>query len=89
MIKAVVENGAIHPLGALPASWREGQELEVREADLSEDRVDETWLCEFKALSDAIPADDHRRMADVLAEQRRECRHWVAREMGLNGCPGI
>lgn len=88
-MKAVLESGTIRPLGALPVSWREGQELEIREADPWGDGSDETWLSEFKALSDAIPADDHDRMADVLAKQRRECRHWVAREMGLNGCPGI
>lgn len=72
MIRAVLKNGRIRPLEALPQHWREGQELTVEGEAPSDDPADiKRWHEKLLILSAQIPAQDHGRMADALAEQDR------------------
>jgi len=84
MVKAIIKNGSIQPLGPIPKSWREGQELEIKEAEAGcEPEDDGSWREEFRALSGQITPDDHVRMAEALARQRKESKDYVGQQMGL------
>ena len=85
MIRAVLKKGKIHPLDALPEHWREGQELIVEGCQPSDDPADiKKWHEKLMALSAEIPAEDHERMAAALAEQDRQAKERMRRDMGLN-----
>jgi len=78
MIRAILKKGKIQPLDELPKHWREGQELIVEGCEPSDDPADiKKWHDQLVALSAQIPAEDHERMADALAE-------WV-RQPGFSG----
>jgi hypothetical protein len=85
MIRAILKNGKIQPLDELPAYWHEGQELIVEGCEPSDDPEDiRQWYAELVELSAQIPDEDHERMAAALAEQKRQAKDWMRREMGLN-----
>jgi hypothetical protein len=84
MIRAILKKGKIQPLDGLPAHWREGQELIVEGGEPSSDPADiKKWHEKFLTLSAAIPAADHEQMAAALAEQDRQAKGLMRREMGL------
>ena len=84
MIRAVLKKGKIQPLDELPGFWHDGQELIVESCEPSDDPEEiRKWYREFVALSRAIPAEDHKRMAAALAEQDRQAKEQVRRDMGL------
>jgi hypothetical protein len=84
MIRAILKKGKIRPLDELPAHWREGQELIVEGCAPSDDPKDiKKWHAELVALSAQIPAEDHKRIAAALAEQDRQEKERMRREMGL------
>ena len=67
-----------------PEHWREGQELIVEGCEPSDDPEDiKKWYAELVALSAQIPAEDHKRIAAALAEQDRQEKERMRREMGL------
>jgi hypothetical protein len=85
MIRAIFKKGKIQPVDALPPQWREGQELIVEGGAPSDDPADiQKWHDELMALSAHIPAEDHERMAAAVAEQDRQAKELVRRDMGLN-----
>jgi hypothetical protein len=85
MIRAILKKGKIEPLEELPGHWRDGQELLVEGGEPSDDPADiRKWHEQLLALSAQIPAEDHKRMAAALAEQDREAKESMHREMGLN-----
>jgi hypothetical protein len=85
MIRAVLKKGKIQPLDELPPHWRDGQELIVDGGEPSDDPVEiKKWHDKLLALSAHIPADDHARMAAALAEQARQARERMRRDMGLS-----
>jgi len=85
MIRAVLKKGKIEPVDELPEHWREGQELIVDGGEPSDDPADiKEWHDELVALSVQIPAEDHERMAAALAEQDRQAKELMRREMGLD-----
>jgi hypothetical protein len=85
MIRAILKKGKIEPVEALPANWRDGQELTVEGGEPSDDPVViKKWYEKLLALSAEIPAEDHKRMAAALAEQDRLAKESMRREMGLN-----
>ncbi len=85
MIRAVLTKGKIQPLDELPQHWRDGQELIIEGCDPSDDATAiRTWYDELLALAAQIPQEDHKRMADALAEQRRHGKEMMRREMGLS-----
>ena len=85
MIRAILRKGKIQPVDELPSHWREGQELIVEGCEPSDDPADiKEWHDELVALSAQIPAEDHERMAAALAEQDRQAKELMRREMGLD-----
>ena len=85
MIRAILKKGKIEPLDALPTHWRDGQELTVEGSEPSDDPAEiKKWHEKLLALSAQIPAEDHKRMADAVAEQDRQAKESMRREMGLN-----
>jgi hypothetical protein len=84
MIRAILKRGKIQPLEELPKHWREGQELIVQGCEPSDDPAAiKQWHDEFVALSAQIPPEDHARMAATLAEQDRQGKELMRRDMGL------
>ena len=84
MIRAILKKGKIQPLDELPQHWREGQELIVEGCEPSDDPADITiWHDKLVTLSAQIPAEDHERMAAALAEQDRQAKELMRRDLGL------
>ncbi len=84
MIRAILKKGKIQPLDELPEHWLEGQELIVEGCEPSSHPADiEKWHDELVALSAQIPAEDHERMAAALAEQDRQAKELMRRDLGL------
>ena len=84
MIRAILKKGHIRPVDELPESWSEGQELIVDSCDPSDDPEEITrWFEKLRNLSREIPQSDHKRLAAVLADQDRQSKEQVRREMGL------
>jgi hypothetical protein len=84
MIRAILKKGKIQPLDELPPHWREGQELIVEGCEPSGDPADiRKWQAKLVALSAQIPAEDHERMAAAIAEQDRQAKEVMRRDMGL------
>jgi len=85
MIRAILKKGKIQPVDELPEYWREGQELIVEGAEPSEDPADiKRWYAKLLALSAQIPPEDHQRMAAAVAEQDRQAKEQMRRDMGLD-----
>ena len=85
MIRAISNNGKIQPLDELPRHWREGQELIVESCEPSDDPADiKKWHDELVALSAQIPVEDHTRMAAAVAEQSRQAKERMRRDMGMD-----
>jgi hypothetical protein len=84
MIRAILKKGKIEPLDGLSEHWREGQELIVEGGEPSDDPAAiKKWHEKLLALSAQILAEDHKRMAAALAEQDRQAKEWMRRDMGL------
>jgi hypothetical protein len=84
MIRAILKRGKIQPLEALPKHWREGQELIVAGCEPTDDAAAiKQWHDQLVALSAQIPPEDHTRMAAALAEQDRQAKERMRRDMGL------
>lgn len=85
MIRAILKKGRIQPLDELPGHWREGQELTVACREPSDNPADtKVWHDDFVVLSAQIPAEDHARMAAAIAEQDRQAKERMRRDMGLD-----
>ena len=85
MIRAVLREGCIQPVSEVPAEWIEGQELIVEEDPPvigPEDAANA--LRELRGLSAEIPPDDHRRMAQAIADEDRLGKEAMRGEMGLS-----
>jgi hypothetical protein len=85
MIRAILKKGKIQPLDELPQHWREGKELIVEGCEPSDDPAEiKKWYDELLGRSAQTSAKDHERMAAALAEQDRQAKELMRREMGLN-----
>ena len=88
MIRAVYRKGAIEPLDSVPADWREGQELEVREP---EDALEanwpptaeelEKWSADVLAATAGITDEEHAEFLKALDEIEAESKELGRREM--------
>ena len=87
MIHAVVKNGVIQPLEALPPNWQDGhkvvvQDLEARSANGAEDF--DTWSEDMKTLTAALnDPEEWQQIEAALTEADRQSKARVRREMGL------
>lgn len=85
MIRAILKKGKIQPLDELPPHWRDGQELIVDGGEPSDDPAEiRQWHEKLLSLSAQIPAEDLKRMAAALAQQDRQEKERMRREMGLS-----
>jgi len=82
MIRAILKKGKIQPLDELPQHWREGQELIVEGCELSDEPAEiRNWHDKLVALTAEIPAEDHERMMAAVAEQDRQAKERMRRDM--------
>jgi hypothetical protein len=85
MVRAILEDGLIRPLGTLPAHWTEGQELVIDEMVATPSPEDlESWSREVAALAAEIPPEDFDRLETALEEADREAKAHVRRQMDLD-----
>jgi hypothetical protein len=86
MVKAIVDGGGIRPLEPLPADWRDGQPLRVEKADDGDASVSEIDhdFAVLAALCAARDPADEEAMDRAVQEARRQAKHHVRREMGLD-----
>jgi hypothetical protein len=82
MIRAIVRDGRIQPIDPLPATWEDGQELEVEAATAEMDDIDDA-IREIKRRAREIGEDDWQRMESALAEADEQAKAIVRRQMGL------
>ena len=83
MVRAVLQNGEIRPLGPLPPDWHDGQKLmiETQAADRPEEIS--AWAQEIEDAAQAIPEEVDRNFLEALEEQKRASKEQVRRQMGL------
>ena len=67
--------GKIEPLGPLPESWQDGQELSIDslsddDAAVDQDEI-EQWHQDRLVLSESLTVNDHQLMQRFLDEQRQ------------------
>jgi len=57
----------------------------VERCDPSDDPTDiKKWYDKLGIVSSQIPAEDHERMAAAFAEQDRQAKEWMRRDMELD-----
>jgi len=85
MIRAVVQNGLIHPLDPLPDAWFEGHEVIVEDAGSSSIEDLDEWYRELQRLGPAhYEAGEWERVQTILNEADDQAKAVVRREMGLS-----
>ena len=85
MIRAILKKRKIQQVDKLPGHWREGQELIVDGGEPSGNPADiKKWYTKLVALSAQIPPEDHRRMADAVAEQDRQANEQMRHGIRLH-----
>jgi hypothetical protein len=85
MLKAIIRNGAIVPLGPLPSAWGDGTELSV-EAIREESMTAEEISLSFEQLEKLCAAgseSDFQRLEAAIEEMDRQEKARVRREWGL------
>jgi predicted DNA-binding antitoxin AbrB/MazE fold protein len=82
MIRAIYREGAIQPLDDVPAEWKEGKRLEIRELGEEEaENNSENWLARLNAAAAKIPQRVHDELAVALIEIEAESKEHARREM--------
>ena len=76
MIRAVYRQGTILPLDAVPAGWREGEELLVQEVTPSVPSADvlAAWAADVQAAAECIGEADHVQFMAILADVEAESK---------------
>jgi hypothetical protein len=69
VLKAILQNGAIVPLEALPPNWKEGTILHVENPNPTELNIDE-WAAKMNELCADSTAEDQRVMEEAIAQHR-------------------
>jgi hypothetical protein len=84
MIRAIIQNGQIHPLDPLPEEWTEGRQVIVEDAEpTSSDNLEE-WYRELQELGPAqYEPGEWERVQQTLAEADELAKAVVRRQMGL------
>jgi hypothetical protein len=83
MIRAIIENGQIHPLDPLPEEWTEGRQVIVEDAETTSSDDLEEWHRELQELGPAqYEPGEWERVQETLAEAGRLAKAMVRRHMG-------
>lgn len=84
MIRAIIQDGQIHPLHPLPAEWSEGHQVIVEDAEPAQPDDLEEWYRELQELGPAqFEPGEWERVQATLAEADTMAKALVRREMGL------
>jgi hypothetical protein len=84
MIRAIVQNGQIHPLDPLPADWTEGRQVIIEDADSTPTDDLEAWYRELQELGPAqYEPGEWEQVQATLAEADELAKAVVRRQMGL------
>jgi len=82
MVRAILKNGVIQPLGPLPDDWAEGQTLRVEsEASPADNAAMEAWDREVESASARVSLEDHQAVQRAIEEHRREQKALMRRRM--------
>jgi hypothetical protein len=85
MIRAIIQNGQIHPLDPLPAEWSEGRQVVVEDAGSASSDDLEEWYRELQELGPAqYEPGEWERVQAILAEADERAKAVVRRQMGLS-----
>lgn len=83
MIRAVIQNGQIHPIDHLPAGWTDRREVIVEEADAPTCGNLEVWYRELQELGPArYEPGERERVQATQAEADEQAKAMVCRQMG-------
>jgi hypothetical protein len=84
-IRAIIENGQIHPVHPLPAEWTEGRQVIVEDAESAPPSDDlEEWYRELQELGPGqFEPGEWERVQATLAEADEMAKAAVSRQMGL------
>lgn len=83
MLKAVLRNGVIVPLGPLPPEWAEGTRLDVGRSDDMDVDID-AWAETMERLCADSSAEQEQEMQSAIDAHRREAKDRTRRDMGLS-----
>jgi hypothetical protein len=82
MIRAIIQNGQIHPLDPLPADWTEGRQVIVEDAEPPSSDGLEEWYRELQELGPAqYEPGEWERVQATLAEADELAKAAVRRRM--------
>jgi len=85
MIRAVIQNGQIHPLDPLPAEWTEGRQVLIEAAEPPSSDDLEAWHRELLELGPAqYEPGEWERVQAILSEADELAKAVVRRQMGLS-----
>ena len=85
MIRAIIQNGQIHPLDPLPANWTEGRQVIVEEAETTTSDDLEEWYRELHELGPSqYEPGEWERVQATLAEADELARAMVRLQMDLS-----
>jgi len=85
MIRAVLQNGLIHPLDPIPLDWAEGHQLIIEDAGSTTVGDVEEWYRELQVLGPAVyEPGEWDEVQEVLARADEQAKALVRREMGLD-----
>ena len=82
MIRAVVQDGLIHPLDPLPVDWAEGRMVIVEDAESTTSDDLDTWYQELQRLGPAqYDPGERDEIRAILAAADSQAKELVRREM--------
>lgn len=85
MIRAIIQDGQIHPLDPIPAEWTEGRQVIVEDAESAPPDDLEEWYRELQELGPArFEPGEWERVRATLAEADEMAKAMVRRQMGLS-----
>jgi hypothetical protein len=84
MIRAILQNGPIHPLDPIPSEWTEGRQVIVEDAFAASSGDLEEWYCELQGLGPAqYEPGEFDRVQSILKEADALAKDAVRRQTGL------
>ena len=83
MTRAVLKNGVIYPLEALPPEWSEGQELSVEALADDEEGDFDRWYQELESMVATNDPADWAHVEQSIQIADEQAKAVVRKEMGL------
>jgi hypothetical protein len=84
MIRAIIQNGQIHPLDPIPSEWTEGRQVIVEDAFALHSADLEEWYRELQSLGPAqYESGEFDSVQSILKEADASAKDAARRQMGL------